>query len=125
MAKILIIDDLASIRLFLEQVLTKAGHTVRAAPDGRQGIAALRREPFDLVITDLYMPESDGLEMLREARTEGLLPRTIAISSQDSIMDLRPVALHLGATEALLKPLDARLLLQTVDRILAPPSATP
>lgn len=125
MAKILIIDDLASIRLFLEQVLAKAGHTVRAAPDGRHGLAALREERFDLVITDLYMPESDGLEMLREARATGLLPRTIAISSQDSIMDLRPIARHLGATEALLKPLDARQLIQTVDRVLATPLATP
>lgn len=122
MARILIIDDVASIRAFLEIALTKAGHSVRAEADGRKGLEALRQETFDLLITDLYMPESDGLEMLRIARAEGLMPPTIAISSQDTIMDLTPIARHMGAAAALIKPIDGRQLLETVDRVLA---ATP
>ncbi len=123
MAKILIIDDVSSIRMFLESVLAKAGHDVRTAHNGRKGLEALRHEAFDLLITDLYMPEADGLEMLCTARAENRLPRTIAISSGHEIMDLLPTARFLGANATLRKPIDGAALLQTVAKVLAAPPA--
>jgi DNA-binding response OmpR family regulator len=64
------------------------------------------------------MPESDGLEILAKARTEGLLPPAIAISSPDTIMDLLPTARLLGAAATLQKPLTAERLLDTVTEVL-------
>jgi CheY-like chemotaxis protein len=125
MAHILIIDDSASIRVFLEQTLTGAGHTVHAAADGREGLVQLQHERFDLVITDLYMPEADGLETLRTARAQGRLPRAIAISSQNTIMNLLPAARLLGADASLQKPFTAEQLLRAVNEVLALPPVTP
>jgi DNA-binding NtrC family response regulator len=68
MANVLIIDDEEAVRLSLAEVVTILGHSARCAEDGRAGLAALDREPFDVVITDLLMPEVNGIEVLRAAR---------------------------------------------------------
>lgn len=122
MAKILIIDDSDSMRLFLEQVLTGAGHTVVATSDGRGGLAELQLQPFDLTITDIYMPDMDGIEMLRNARERRLLGRVIAISSKDSIVNLLPAARMLGARRTLHKPFSGEQLLAAVTETLAQPA---
>jgi len=121
MASILIIDDSPSIRLFLANALSKAGHEIAAAPGGRQGFAALRKRRFDLVITDIFMPESDGIETIRNARQAGVLPRVIAISSKDSIMNLLPAAKMLGAMHTIQKPFTAEQLLEAVSTVLRQP----
>ena len=121
MASILIIDDSPSIRLFLENALSKAGHEITTAPDGRQGFAALSKRRFDLVITDIFMPESDGIETIRNARQAGVLPRVIAISSKDSIMNLLPAAKMLGAMHTIQKPFTAEQLLEAVSSVLRQP----
>lgn len=125
MASILIIDDSPSIRLFLERALATAGHEVTTAPDGRQGLAVLHSRHFDLVITDIFMPESDGIETIRKARQSGVLPRVIAISSKNSIMNLLPAAKMLGAMRTLQKPFTAEQLLATVDSVLLLPAPVP
>jgi DNA-binding response OmpR family regulator len=121
MASILIIDDSPSIRAFLEQTLSGAGHEVTTAVDGRKGFATLQSRRFDLVITDIFMPEADGIETIRSARRAGILPRVIAISSKDSIMNLLPAAKMLGAMRTLQKPFTAPLLLETVAAVLQLP----
>jgi two-component system chemotaxis response regulator CheY len=121
MASILIIDDSPSIRVFLEQALVAAGHEVTSAHDGRQGLATLRSRSFDLVITDIFMPETDGIETIRNARKAGILPRVIAISSKDSIMNLLPAAKMLGAMHTIQKPFTAEQLLAAVSAVLQQP----
>ena len=122
MATILIIDDSASMIAFMEQTLGHAGHTVTAAKNGKEGLAQMRGNAFDLVITDLYMPELDGIETIIQARKAGPLPRLIAISSKDSIINLLPAAKMLGALKTLRKPFTAEQLLETVDAVLRLPT---
>jgi CheY-like chemotaxis protein len=124
MASILIIDDSPSIRAFLVQTLVGAGHMVTTASDGRQGLATLQKQRFDLVITDIFMPEADGIETIRSARNAGILPRLIAISSKDSIMNLLPAAKMLGAMRTLQKPFTAPQLLEEVGAVLQLPPPT-
>lgn len=124
MASILIIDDSPSIRAFLVQTLAGAGHMLTTASDGRQGLATLQKQRFDLVITDIFMPEADGIETIRSARSAGILPRVIAISSKDSIMNLLPAAKMLGAMRTLQKPFTAPQLLEAVGAVLQLPPPT-
>lgn len=119
MSRIIVIDDSSSVRGFIAHTLSAAGHSVATAADGRQGLNLLRTHRFDLVITDLYMPEVDGLEMIRQARHDHLAPRLIAISSNDSIMDLLPVAQLFGAQATLMKPFTEQQLLALVEDLLA------
>ena len=121
MATILIVDDSPSIRMFLQQTLAAAGHEVVTAPDGRHGLATLRTRNFDLLITDIFMPETDGIETIRTARQAGILPRVIAISSKDSIMNLLPAAKMLGAMRTIQKPFTAEQLKEAVAAVLLQP----
>ena len=125
MASILVVDDSSSIRAFLEQTLTGAGHTVTTAEDGRHGLARLEEHSYDLLITDIFMPEADGIETIRTARKAGILPRVIAISSKDSIMNLLPAAKKLGAMHTIQKPFTAEQLLEAVAAVLLRPPPPP
>ena len=124
MPHILVVDDSASIRAFLEHTLRQAGHRVTLAGNGVQGLAELQRHRFDLLITDIYMPEADGIETLRRAKALKVLPPTIAISAKDSIVNLLPAARMLGACHTLHKPFTADELLAAVAATLRhdPPS---
>ncbi len=122
MAHLLVIDDSASMRVFLEQTLEAAGHTVVLAGDGRQGLAHLYDARFDLMITDIFMPETDGLEMIRDSRAKGIAPRVIAISSKDAVMNMLPAARLLGADATLQKPFTAEQLLAAVAEVLSRPT---
>jgi CheY-like chemotaxis protein len=64
MSRILIIDDEPSVRTMLRRVLEQAGHIVLEASNGHEGMALWRRERTDVVVTDLYMPETDGIEVI-------------------------------------------------------------
>jgi CheY-like chemotaxis protein len=68
MARILVIDDDAAVRGTIRRHLESDGHAVAEAPDGRAGMKLYRENPTDLVITDLFMPEREGLETIRELR---------------------------------------------------------
>ena len=68
MAKIVVIDDEPGARRIAYPTLGAGGHTVVAYPDGRGGIEHVRREPPDLLVTDIFMPEMEGLETIRLAR---------------------------------------------------------
>ena len=80
MATILVIDDEQSIRGLLKEILVKAGHRVLEAEDGRKGLALYQKEPVDLVIMDLLMPETDGLEATLQLTREYLDAKIIAIT---------------------------------------------
>jgi len=102
-------------------MLERAGHTVLDAPDGREGMALWHREPIDVVVTDIFMPEQDGLQVLIEMKKVATKPKIIAMSGggQKGLLDWRAAALALGADGVLLKPFDQRTVLLTIQEVLA------
>ena len=72
MARILVIDDCAALLVILHRVLKEAGHEIRSATCSRRGAELIRRQRVDLVILDVYMPDPDGVEILRLAQQERL-----------------------------------------------------
>jgi len=118
MARILVIDDDPEMRAVLEQTLQLAGHKVELAADGRQGVAAFANAPADVVITDLYMPNQDGLEMITELRKRFPTVAIIAMSGRAAATALLSIAGKLGAVEVLQKPFVPAELLATVEKVL-------
>jgi len=127
MSRILVIDDELPLRLVLRSILERAGHTVLDAPDGRTGLALWRREPTDVVVTDIFMPEKDGIEVIREMNHVAVKPKIIAMSGggHKGLLGWKPAALMLGANRVLVKPFDQRTLLLTVQEVLGGLPATP
>jgi len=105
MARILVVDDDAIARSLLSAALANQGHEVEEARDGREGSALAKTIPFDLVITDIFMPEKDGIELIQELRAHDPALKIIAISGgyQFKGMNVLKVAQHLGATRGFLK----------------------
>ncbi len=120
MPRILIIDDEQSVRHVVRTILEQAGHTVLEAPDGRRGMALWRKESADVVVTDIFMSDKDGFEVILEIKNAATKPKIIAISGggQSGLSDLIPTALLLGADRMLLKPFDRQTLLTTVEEVL-------
>lgn len=120
MAQILLIDDDDHTRTALRRVLEHAGYTVLEAANGREGLRLYRSAPADLVITDILMPEQDGLETVMTLRKEFPEVKIIAISGggETGRMDFLYVAKHLGAQCTFHKPFDVRKLIDAVDSLL-------
>ena len=124
MARILLIDDDEQMRRIMARILVREGHDVIEAADGKQGIEFFRRDPRDVVITDLLMPEKDGIETIRKLRAISPQVRIIAMSgaagtAHDSYLQ---IAKHLGADTGLCKPFKVEELLAV---IAEPTSADP
>ena len=119
-ASVLVVDDTAVVRELERSILEEAGYRVRTAADGRLALAALADTPADLVLTDVEMPNCDGLELTRAIRAEpGLtgLP-VVVVTSRSSDADRR-LAMEAGADAYLVKgELDRRALLEVVGRLL-------
>ena len=124
MARILVIDDDPDIRAFLEEILKPAGHEVILAADGREGMERYRTSPADLVITDLYMPNQEGLETIRELRTCFPEVAIIAMSGRAAALTMLSVAQKFGAVAVLHKPFAADELIAAVARALGGQSPT-
>jgi hypothetical protein len=118
-ARILVADDDAPVRAFLRAVLESDGYEVTEAADGKQALQGVRTGRVDLVITDLVMPEQEGIETIRALRKEVPGIGIIAISGAFDGQFLK-AARMLGANLALGKPLDAGLLLSSVAEVLKP-----
>jgi two-component system chemotaxis sensor kinase CheA len=119
-ASILVVDDTAVVRELERSILEEAGYQVRTAADGRSALRALAGHQVDLVVTDVDMPDCDGLELTRAIRAEpGLagLP-VVVVTSRSSEADRR-LAMEAGADAYLVKgDLDQRTLLEVVGRLL-------
>lgn len=133
MSRILVIEDEDLIRRVLVTALTRAGHEVVEAPDGRAGLKIVRSQRLDLVITDVVMPEQDGLEVMMAMRREFPTTPLIAMSGAPQNMPLYlGFAAKLGATSTLAKPFTIPELFAVVDTALgrktvigAPPAPPP
>lgn len=113
-ATILIIEDEEPIRMLLRTALETAGHQVREASNGRVGLALYRQSPVDLVITDILMPDMNGLDMILELTREFLNAKVIAISGGNEESNVLDVAKLLGARQTLHKPFTMQQLLKAV-----------
>lgn len=125
MADILIIDDEPMVRDLFRKVLEAAGYSVAATASAREGLRLLRDRSFDLVLTDIWMPDMDGLEVTRTLRRDFPRIKIIAMSGGQQDVDYCSVARHLGAHASLLKPIALRRLLDTVAHLLAPSRGEP
>ena len=114
MANILVIDDQDSIRALLRTMLETAGHEVIEASNGRMGLELYRRRPSDLVITDILMPELNGLDMIVELTREFLDAKVIAISGSGEGKNTLDHAKLLGARRTFRKPFSLPQLLTAV-----------
>ena len=119
MATILIIDDEEPIRALLRTTLEAAGYEVTEAPNGRIGLELYRRRPTDLVITDILMPEMNGLDLILELTRAFLNDKVIAISGASDTENTLDAAKLLGVRHTLHKPFSMNALLKTVQYELA------
>lgn len=120
MKKILVIEDNAIVRNTVMRILESAGYHVITANDGLQGIGAFRRESPDLVISDIIMPEQEGIGTIRQIIGENPSAKIIAISGGGRIgnTDFLQIARKMGARDALPKPFDPDELLSRVTTCL-------
>ncbi len=120
MAQILIIDDDDIIRRMLRLMLTKAGYTVLDAANGKEGLELFRNNDVDLVLTDLIMPEKEGIEMIVELRSDFPDVKIIAMSggAQMGPEGYLQMADALGAQQTLKKPIARQDLLNAIEQLL-------
>jgi DNA-binding response OmpR family regulator len=124
MGRILVIDDDPDVRTTLGRMLETAGYEVALAADGREGVREYRAKPADVVITDLYMPNREGLETITELRLLFPAVAIIAMSGRAAAAAMLSIAQKLGAIEILQKPFTSQELLAAVAKVL-PKGATP
>ena len=120
MARILVIDDDADVRRVIRRTLESDGHQVDEAADGKAGMKRFREQPADLVVTDLFMPEQEGLETIRELRRTYQDVKILVVtgSAPGGPLDFRAHATALGARAALSKPFTREELLGAVNDAL-------
>lgn len=115
--RVLVVDDDSLIREMLVRVLSRAGYEVTSAANGKEALASFEAQPVDLVITDICMPELDGLETIAELRRKAPDLRIIAISDAAGPGSYLRAAESFGATRTLAKPFDSQQLLDTIGDI--------
>jgi CheY-like chemotaxis protein len=121
MARVLVIDDDPTIRLLVTGILESAGHTIVAAKDGRAGLTIFAKETFDLVVTDIIMPEQEGIETIGAIRRVSRTVPILAISGSATVGgagDYLRAAAALGANATLQKPFAPDELGAAVERLL-------
>lgn len=116
-ARILIVDDDAGVRQVLKSMLDSAGYAVALAGNGREAMERLRHEQFDLIITDLVMPEQEGIETIKLLRRDYPEVKVIAISGAFGGDYLR-IAGFLGAHRTIAKPVRMETVIRTVEEAL-------
>lgn len=117
MTRILVVDDDRATRHVLRKVLSGAGFATTVAKDGVEALAALRGRRFDLLLTDVWMPRMNGLELLTKIRSRKHKPRVIVMTSDDAPETLLE-AVRENAYEYVHKPVEPLALLQTVRNVL-------
>jgi DNA-binding response OmpR family regulator len=120
MAKILIVDDEEQLRDVLKTVLQDAGHDVVEASNGNVALEQFRQTPTDLIITDIVMPDKEGLETIIDFRRMYPQVKIIAMSGggRNSPQDYLDMAKKLGAAEVIAKPFSIDDFLRSVETVL-------
>ena len=121
MARILVVDDEIGIRELLSEILYDEGHTVELAENAAQARAARLRSRPDLVLLDIWMPDTDGVSLLKEWGSQGLLDMPVIMMSGHATVDTAVEATRIGAVDFLEKPITLQKLLKTIAAGLARP----
>jgi DNA-binding NtrC family response regulator len=124
-SKILVVDDESDIRRLLQEILTEEGYEVEVAADAGQARAARARQTPDLVLLDIWMPDTDGITLLREWSNEASDACPVVMMSGHGTVDTAVEATRLGAYDFVEKPLSLAKLLRTVERALDARSRRP
>lgn len=119
MANILVVDDELGIRDLLSEILNDEGHTVELAENAAQARAARQRMRPDLVLLDIWMPDTDGVTLLKEWSTTGLLTMPVVMMSGHATIETAVEATKIGAQSFLEKPITMQKLLKAVEAGLA------
>ncbi len=119
MATILVVDDEMGIRALLSEILSDEGHTIELAENAAQARAARERLRPDLVLLDIWMPDVDGITLLKEWGATGLLTMPVIMMSGHGTIDTAVEATKYGAIAFLEKPITLQKLLRAVEQSLA------
>src|ERR671934_2244600 len=124
MAQILVVDDEIGIRELLSEILADEGHQVSLAENASEARAFRSRARPDLVLLDIWMPDTDGITLLKEWASAGLLTMPVVMMSGHATIETAVEATRIGALDFLEKPIALQRLLTTVKRALRHPEAT-
>ncbi len=130
MANILVVDDELGIRDLLSEILNDEGHSVDVAENATQARVARNEHQYDLVLLDIWMPDTDGVSLLKEWSMAGLLTMPVIMMSGHATIDTAVEATRIGAFSFLEKPITMQKLLKAVEQGLqrnvpAPVAAAP
>ncbi len=125
MARILVVDDEIGIRELLSEILYDEGHTVELAENAAQARESRLRQRPDLVLLDIWMPDIDGVSLLKEWSSQGLLNMPVIMMSGHATVDTAVEATRIGAVDFLEKPITLQKLLKAVAAGLARPVIPP
>jgi two-component system cell cycle response regulator CpdR len=122
MAKVLLVDDDEMVRQVVKKMLELGRHEVTEASNGVKALQAFTTASFDLVITDVVMPDMEGLQLVRELRALPSPPKVIVMSGggRGTASDYLEMATRFGASATLSKPVSPQALVDAVNRVLAP-----
>jgi two-component system, NtrC family, nitrogen regulation response regulator NtrX len=116
-ARILVVDDEANIRALIDEILSEEGYEVTTAANAAEARAARKGGEFDLILLDIWMPDTDGISLLKEWSESGT-PGTVVMMSGHGTVDTAVEATRLGAVDFIEKPVSLAKLLRTVERAL-------
>jgi DNA-binding NtrC family response regulator len=119
MANILVVDDELGIRDLLSEILNDEGHSVDLAENATQARSARAGNAYDLVLLDIWMPDTDGVSLLKEWSTAGALTMPVIMMSGHATIDTAVEATRIGAFSFLEKPITLQKLLKAVEQGLA------
>ena len=119
MAEILVVDDEIGIRELLSEILGDEGHSVHLAENAQQAREAREQAPIDLVLLDIWMPDTDGVTLLKEWANGGKLTMPVIMMSGHATIDTAVEATRIGALDFLEKPIALQKLLKAVEQGLA------
>ncbi|CAG9218323.1 Response regulator containing CheY-like receiver, AAA-type ATPase, and DNA-binding domains [Paraburkholderia tropica] len=125
MATILVVDDEMGIRELLSEILSDEGHVVELAEDAQQAREFRQRQVPDLVLLDIWMPDTDGVTLLKEWAAQGQLSMPVIMMSGHATIDTAVEATKIGALNFLEKPIALQKLLKAVEQGLARGTAAP
>ncbi|MDO9287015.1 MAG: response regulator, partial [Aquabacterium sp.] len=125
MATILVVDDELGIRGLLSEILSDEGHTVELAENAAEARGARERLRPDLVLLDIWMPDVDGISLLKEWGAAGMLSMPVIMMSGHGTIDTAVEATKYGATAFLEKPITLQKLLRAVEQALVRPAPRP
>jgi DNA-binding response OmpR family regulator len=120
MASVLLVDDTPQLRTTIERLLKHAGHAVTTAANGAEALRELERGTFDVIVTDIVMPDMEGLELIRRVRKAQASLPIIAMSGggRGSVDDYLALASTFGAAKTLQKPFPIETLTKAIDEVL-------